>query len=80
MVLSRIILIPVIAAIGYEVIYFGANHAENAIVRAILSPGLLLQALTTREPDEGQLEVAISALQKVVEIDQPKEVATQATT
>jgi len=78
MVVSRIILIPVIAAIGYEIIYFGANHAENAIIRAILSPGLLLQALTTREPDDGQIEVAISALQKVVEIDQPKEVVAQA--
>ena len=77
MVLSRIILIPVIAALGYEVIYFGANHARNAIVRAILSPGLLLQALTTREPDDGQLEVAISALLKVVELDQPKEAAAQ---
>ena len=75
MVLSRIILIPVIAALGYEVIYFGANHARNAIVRAILAPGLLLQALTTREPDDGQLEVAVSALQKVVEVDQPKEAA-----
>jgi len=77
MVLSRIILIPVIAALGYEVIYFGANHVRNAIVRTILAPGLLLQALTTREPDNGQLEVAISALQKVVEVDKPKEVAAQ---
>lgn len=77
MVLSRIILIPVIAALGYEVIYFGANHARNAIVRTILAPGLLLQVLTTREPDDGQLEVAISALQKVVEVDQPKEAVAQ---
>ncbi|MBA7653494.1 hypothetical protein ES703_61343 [subsurface metagenome] len=75
MVLSRIILIPVIAALGYEVIYFGANHIKNGFVRAILAPGLWLQTLTTREPDDSQLDVAISALSKVVEIDQLKETA-----
>jgi len=74
MVLSRILLIPVIAALGYEVIYFGANHAGNGIVRAILAPGLWLQRLTTREPDDSQLEVALLALKKVVEVDQPGEV------
>jgi len=73
MVLSRILLIPVIAALGYEVIYFGANHARNAIVRAILAPGLWLQTLTTREPDDNQLDVALAALRKVVEVDQLKE-------
>ena len=73
MVLSRILLIPVIAALGYEVIYFGANHAKNILVRAVLAPGLWLQALTTREPDDNQLEVALSALRKVVEVEQPEE-------
>ncbi len=77
MVLSRITLIPVIAALGYEVTYFGARHIKNGLVRAILAPGLWLQRLTTREPDDGQLEVALSALKKVVEIDQLEE-ATQA--
>ena len=75
MVLSRILLIPVIAALGYEFIYFGANHIKNGFVRAILAPGLWLQTLTTREPDDSQLDVAISALSKVVEIDQLKETA-----
>ena len=75
MILSRIILIPVIAALGYEFIYFGANHIRNGFVRAILAPGLLLQALTTREPDDSQLDIAISALRKVVELDQVKETA-----
>ena len=75
MVLSRILLIPVIAALSYEIIYFGGRHAKNGLVRAILAPGLWLQALTTREPDDSQLEVAISALDKVVEIDQLEEVA-----
>ena len=73
MVLSRIVLIPVIAALGYEVIYFGANHIKNAFVRAILAPGLWLQTLTTREPDDSQLDVALAALKKVVEVDQLKE-------
>jgi hypothetical protein len=75
MVLSRIILIPVIAALGYEVTHFGGRHAKNGLVRAILYPGLLLQKLTTRQPDDSQLEVAISALRKVVEIEQPEAVA-----
>jgi len=75
MVLSRIILIPVIAALGYEVTHFGGKHSKNGLVRAILYPGLLLQKLTTRQPDDSQLEVAVSALRKVVEIEQPEEVA-----
>ena len=75
MVMSRIILIPLIAAIGYEVIYFGANHIRNAFVRAIVAPGLWLQTLTTREPDDSQLDVALAALRKVVEVDQLKETA-----
>jgi len=75
MVLSRIVLLPVIAALGYEVIYFGARHIQNGVVRAVLAPGLWLQALTTREPDDSQLEVALSALKRVVEADQPEEAA-----
>ena len=73
MVLSRILLIPVIAALGYEVTYFGARHIKNGLVRSILTPGLWLQALTTREPDDSQLEVALSALKRVVEVDQLEE-------
>ena len=75
MVLSRILLIPVIAALGYEVTRFGANHARNPLVKVILAPGLLLQALTTGEPDDSQLEVALSALEKAMEIDQLEEAA-----
>ncbi len=75
MVLSRIVLLPVIAALGYEVIYFGARHISNGLVRAMLAPGLWLQALTTREPDDSQLEVALSALKGVVEADELEEAA-----
>ena len=73
MVLSRIILLPAIAALGYEMIYFGANHAKNRVVRVLVAPGLWLQTLTTRQPNDNQLEVALSALRKVVEVDQLEE-------
>jgi len=69
MVLWRILLIPVIAALSYEVIYFSARHAGSALVRATLAPGLWLQSLTTREPDDSQLEVALAALRTLVEAD-----------
>jgi len=68
-ILSRIALIPVIAVISYEIMKFGAGHINNKIVRVLLAPGLLLQAITTREPDDSQLEAAISALKEVIEID-----------
>ncbi len=74
MVLSRIVLIPVIAGIGYEVIYFSGRHQDNILVRITSAPGLWLQSLTTREPDDDQLEVAMSALRRVIEIEQPDEV------
>jgi uncharacterized protein YqhQ len=74
LVLSRILLIPVIAGLGYEVIYFSANHADNPVIRAVAAPGLWLQSMTTREPDDGQLEVALAALGRAVELD--KEEAT----
>jgi uncharacterized protein YqhQ len=68
-ILSRIILIPVIAAIGYEFVRFGAGHHQNILVRALLAPGLMLQSMTTGEPDDRQLETALSAMKKVVETD-----------
>jgi uncharacterized protein YqhQ len=75
MVLSRILLTPIIAAISYEVIYFGNRYIGNRIVRGVLAPGLWLQSLTTREPDDSQLEVALAALTRVVELDQVGEAA-----
>ena len=75
MVVSRIVLVPLIAALGYEVTYFGARHSKNSLVRAFLAPGLWLQGLTTREPDDNQVEVALSALKRAVEIDGVGEVA-----
>jgi hypothetical protein len=68
-ILSRIVLIPVIAAIGYEFVRFGATHNQNPVVRSLLVPGLLLQSMTTGEPNDSQLETAISALNRVIETD-----------
>jgi uncharacterized protein YqhQ len=72
-ILSRIALIPVIAAISYEIMKLGAAHINNRIVRILLAPGLLLQTMTTRDPDDGQIEAALSALNEVIEIDQTAE-------
>ena len=69
MVLSRVLLLPVIAALGYEVIYLTARYSDNWLVKIIQAPGLLLQSMTTSEPDDRQLEVAIAALNKAVEMD-----------
>jgi uncharacterized protein YqhQ len=69
MVLSRIVLIPVIAALGYEFIYFGARHAGNPLVKAVLLPGLWLQGMTAKEPEDDQIEVALAAMKKTLEID-----------
>jgi len=68
-VTSRVVLLPVIAAFSYEIMKFGANHIKNSAIRILLAPGLLLQAMTTREPDDSQLEAAISALNEVIESD-----------
>jgi uncharacterized protein YqhQ len=69
LVTSRIVLVPVIAAIGFEVVRFGASHAGSRIMQAVLAPGLLLQRLTTREPDDDMLEVAIAAFKRVAVAD-----------
>ncbi len=68
-ILSRIVLLPVIAAIGYEFVRFGSAHSGNIVVRSLLAPGLVLQSMTTREPNDSQLEAALSALRKVIEAD-----------
>jgi len=73
MVLSRVALVPVIAGLGYEVTQFGARHTGSSFIRAFLAPGLWLQRMTTKEPDDSQLEIGISALRRAVEIDQLEE-------
>ena len=73
MILSRILLLPVIASLGYELTQFGARHIQNRFIRVIITPGLWLQRLTTREPDEGQIEVAVTALKEVLATEQAEE-------
>jgi len=63
---SRIALLPVIAGISYEFIRLTARFADRAWVRALAAPNLALQRLTTREPDDGMLEVAVAALKAVL--------------
>lgn len=69
-VLSRLLLLPLIAALGYEVTQLGARNFHHAWMRALVLPGLAMQALTTQEPEDSQVEVAISALKGVIEADQ----------
>jgi uncharacterized protein YqhQ len=66
---GRIVLLPLIAGIAYEMIRFSARHLENRACRALITPGLWLQKITTNEPDDSQLEVAITALQVALEYD-----------
>ncbi len=63
---SRLLLIPVISGIAYEVLRFTGKHAKNPLIHALIVPNLALQKLTTREPDNAMLEVAITALQTVL--------------
>jgi len=67
--LSRLALVPVVTAIAYEFIKFAARHDDNPVVRLLITPGLWLQRLTTREPEDGMLEVSIAALQRVLQED-----------
>ena len=66
---SRIVLIPVIAGLSYELIRFNARHSGNALVRMGTVPSLMLQKLTTRPPDDDQIEVAITAMTTAIEGD-----------
>ncbi len=65
-IVSRIVLVPVIAGLAYEFIRFAASNYSNPIVRTIMSPGLAVQRLTTREPDDDMLEIAITAMKTVL--------------
>ncbi|MBI4304830.1 MAG: DUF1385 domain-containing protein [Chloroflexi bacterium] len=66
---SRIFLVPLIAAISYEIIRFAGKHPGSKWVRVITSPNLMLQELTTRPPTDDQIEVAISALNCAIDQD-----------
>ncbi len=63
--LWRLVLIPVIAGISFELLRYGAKFSNNMFVKPFLAPGLMLQMITTKRPDNGQIEVAIAALKEV---------------
>jgi uncharacterized protein YqhQ len=67
LIATRILLLPVIAGIAYELIRFAGKHTGNRVLMTLLAPGLWLQRLTTREPTLDQLEVSIKALREVLE-------------
>jgi uncharacterized protein YqhQ len=72
---SRILGIPLIAGLSYEVIKWAGRNRSKRWVRGLMWPGLMLQNLTTREPDESQLEVAIAALDAVLAVETPGKAA-----
>jgi uncharacterized protein YqhQ len=72
LIVSRIVALLPIAGLAYEVIRLAGKHGHNPVVRAVLAPGLWLQRLTTRQPDLDQVAVSISALQRVLELEQER--------
>lgn len=68
--ISRVVLLPVLAAVAYEYIRWAAHHLNNRFVRILMKPNLALQKLTTRKPDRQQLEVAIAAFQTMYKQEQ----------
>ena len=76
-ILSRIMLIPVIAGISYEVLRFSGAHQKGWYGHLLAYPGLLLQRLTTREPDDGQVEVAICAMESAMAADRGQDYTPQ---
>ena len=77
LVASRVLGIPLVAGLAYELIKWAGRHRERAWVRAIMWPGLMLQSLTTREPDREHLEVAIASLEAVLAVENPAELAAR---
>jgi uncharacterized protein YqhQ len=69
LITSRILLLPLIAGVAYELIRFAGKHSGNRILMTLLAPGLWLQRLTTRQPTLDQLEVSIRALKEVLQLE-----------
>jgi len=66
---QRLAVIPLIAGISYEALKFSAKHQQNILVRAFSAPGLMIQGLTTREPDDKQLEIALHSLKESLKVE-----------
>jgi uncharacterized protein YqhQ len=72
LIAERILLLPVIAGIAYELIRFAGRHSDNTFLMTLLAPGMWLQRLTTREPSLDQLEVSIRALNEVLHLEESR--------
>jgi uncharacterized protein YqhQ len=68
-VASRVVLIPVIASVGYELLRLGARHRSNPLVRVVMWPGILVQMITTKQPTDAMIEVAIVAVEEALRAD-----------
>ncbi len=80
-ILIRILLMPVIAGISYEItVKWAGSRPDNPLVKVVLWPGMQMQYLTTREPDDGQIECAIAAMQRVLEREEEEEAKANAAT
>jgi len=75
-ILSRVILLPLVAGLAYELFKLAARRRESAILRAVSYPGLQLQKLTTKEPDDSMVEVALAAFRGALEMDGEPEPAS----
>ena len=75
LIISRIVLIPVIAGLAYEILKFHGAHSDNRLLGFLLAPGLSLQRITTRRPDDAQIEVALTALKGAIAADNAEEEA-----
>jgi uncharacterized protein YqhQ len=74
MLVSRVIVIPIVAGIAFEFIMWSARHQDSALVRALVWPGLQMQKLTTREPTDDMVEVAMASLKKVLSMEKESEI------
>ncbi|MEX2183733.1 MAG: DUF1385 domain-containing protein [Chloroflexota bacterium] len=69
MIGSRLALIPVLAAVGYEILRLGARHRRNPIIKVLMYPGILVQMITTKRPEDDMIEVAITSMQEALVAD-----------
>jgi uncharacterized protein YqhQ len=65
-IVSRVIAIPIIAAISYEALRFGAKHPESLVMRSLMKPGIWLQRITTQQPDRSQIEIAVTSFRELL--------------
>lgn len=69
-ILLRVVMVPVLSSLSYELLRLGARHGDFPLTRLMVGPGLALQRLTTREPDDAQVEVAIAAMKGALALDE----------